>query len=129
MVWQDFQSAANLYHLAIAIDPHNAHFQYALGYSLTQVDDAGASVASAAHSFLQRDNINAHLGLGVTLLRQENYQDAIRAYQVALNFDPNNLTALSSMALALLKMEHVSQKLGEILRRLLNSLLGTQTFS
>lgn len=69
---KNFSAAASAYRQAINLAPEHASFYYALGYCLGQVgDNAGATVAYRRTIELDRNNLNAYLGLGAVLYRQE----------------------------------------------------------
>jgi tetratricopeptide (TPR) repeat protein len=104
----DFQDEAKKELLQeLEIDPANAGAEYVLGELARQ----GQDLPEAVRRFTKATRLNpnfadAYLGLGMSLLAQKNYADAVAPLQTAVKLQPENPAAHYSLATAYARTGH-----------------------
>ena len=95
----------------------HADFHYALGYSLGNLgENTGAAAAYRRSTELDRNNLDAYLGLGVVLLRQGNYNAALWVNKQMLAVDPNNASAYKLMGAILMQQRRFKEAIAALNR-------------
>ncbi len=110
---EDYSVAVNDYLKIQAKDPSNERLNYNLGiglYKLGAFDNAAFNFqqsAQQASSPLLKEK--ALYNLGNSLFKQEDYENAIKAYEAALQIDPDDEDTKFNLELAIKKLEQKNQ--------------------
>jgi len=91
----------------LAIDPSNAGAEYISGELDRQMQDFPAAVEHFSKATMLDPNFgDAFLGLGMTLLSEKQYQDAVAPLEMAVKLEPGNPAGHYSLATAYARTGH-----------------------